>query len=84
MATKTARGSVDPINASSSTPKRRKTSTKVKSESIDRKVATALEKKSLSHKKKLESVRKANQALLKALELMSQHSGSAIDAQSDI
>jgi hypothetical protein len=71
MATKTAKSSGDPINASSSTSKRRKTSTKVKSESIDREVAIVLEKKSLSHKKKLESVRKANQALLKALALMS-------------
>lgn len=41
-------------------------------------------KKVLSRKEKLEAVRKANQALMKALELISQRNGNVTDVQSDI
>jgi hypothetical protein len=66
MATKPTRNSTDPTSTEDK-------AAKAKTKSTSKKAA----KKVLSRKEKLESIRKANQALLKALELMSH-------AQSDI
>ncbi|WP_448282987.1 hypothetical protein [Phormidesmis priestleyi] len=52
-----------------------------KAKSTNQKVTTQ-DKKTLSRKEKLESVRKANQALLKALALMA--GDNETDAQSDV
>lgn len=77
MATKPMRSSTDPTSTEDNVPKRRRTSAKAKTRSTNKKAAKASAKRVLSRKERLESVRKANQALLKALELMSH-------AQSDI
>jgi hypothetical protein len=80
MDTKSARGSTGTTPTNGNAPKRRRTSAKAKSKSTSKKAAKALEKRALSRKEKLDSVRKANQALLKALELLSQHNGNVTDA----
>jgi hypothetical protein len=71
MATKPTRNSTDPTSTEDKAPKRRRTTAKAKAKSTSKKATKASAKGVLSRKERLESVRKANQALLKALELMS-------------
>lgn len=83
MATKVTKSDTEPTNTNGKAPKQRKTSTKLNLKT-NNKNSKASTKNVLSRKEKLEAVRKANQALMKALELMSQRNGNATDAQSDI
>jgi hypothetical protein len=75
MTTKTIASSPDSTTASNA-PKRRKSSAKAKSKNTSKTIDKASDKKVLSRKEKLESIKKANQALLKAIALMSPHNDS--------
>ena len=49
-----------------------------------KKISKASTKKALSRKEKLEAAKKANQAMMKAWELIAQRNGSNADAQSNL
>lgn len=84
MATKQSKNNTALTNINGNEPEKRKALAKPKSNIRGRKGSKALTKKVLSRKEKLESVKKANQALMKALELMSQRNGNTTNAQTDI
>ncbi len=84
MATKPSESNTTSIAMNGNEPEKGKASAKPKSKGRRKNSSKASTKKLLSRKEKLESVKKANQALLKALELMSQRNGTTANAESDV
>lgn len=84
MATKPSKSDTTSIAMNGSESEKGQASVKPKSKGKGKKSSEGSAKKLLSRKEKLESVKKANQALLKALELMSQRDGNTANGESDI
>jgi hypothetical protein len=72
MATKSSKNHTSPTDMNGNEPEKCQDSAKPNSKIRARKGSKTSTKKVLSRQEKLESVKKANQALMKALELMSQ------------
>jgi hypothetical protein len=84
MATEQSQKNIAPTDINGNEPEQREASAKPKSKIRGEKGSTASTPEMLSRKEKLESVKKANQALMKALELMSQRTGNKANDQGDI
>lgn len=84
MATKTTRRSNRQKTASDDSQQQSQISSEPKSKADRRKPTKASTKKLLSRQEKLEAARKANQAMMKAWELISQRSGNGTDAKSNV
>jgi hypothetical protein len=84
MATEQSKKNIAPININGDELENREASAKPKSKTRGEKTSKASTQEVLSRKEKLESVKKANQALMKALELMSQRNGNKANDQGDI
>lgn len=84
MATKPSSSDTIPITMNGNEAEKDQASVEPKSKGQGKKSSKASKKNLLSHKEKLESVKKANQALLKALELMSRRNGTTANAESDV
>jgi hypothetical protein len=84
MARKLTKSVTDSAPTNGSKAKRDRASAKSKTSTNGRKTPKASGKKTLSREEKLEAIRKANQAMMKAWELISQRKNSEIDAQDNI